>query len=106
MIARMWRASTGGPQATERYRQVFEAEVAEALRGVAGFNGAYLLAREMGELQEQLRLQSSDGGGQRLPIEVDRDDDRVVHGTDARRARRGLVAQGSGAVLARCTFER
>jgi hypothetical protein len=45
MIARLWQARTSGPEATERYHQVFEAEVLEGLRGVTGFRGAYLLAR-------------------------------------------------------------
>jgi heme-degrading monooxygenase HmoA len=45
MIARVWRARTSGPEKTEQYHQVFEADVLEHLRGLAGFRGAYLLAR-------------------------------------------------------------
>ncbi|MEV0398732.1 hypothetical protein [Actinoallomurus sp. NPDC050550] len=46
MIARVWQARTSGPETTERYRQVFEAEVLANLRGIDGFHGAYLLARQ------------------------------------------------------------
>jgi heme-degrading monooxygenase HmoA len=46
MIARVWQARTTGPQTTEKYHQVFEAEVLENLRGIDGFYGAYLLARQ------------------------------------------------------------
>lgn len=46
MIARVWRARTGGPGHTADYRRVFEGEVLGHLRGVAGFHGAYLLARQ------------------------------------------------------------
>jgi heme-degrading monooxygenase HmoA len=52
MIARIWNARTGGPEAAERYRQVFTTEVLDHLRGLAGFRGAYLLARENGEAVE------------------------------------------------------
>ena len=46
MIARVWQARTTGPQTAEKYHQVFEAEVLENLRGIDGFYGAYLLARQ------------------------------------------------------------
>jgi heme-degrading monooxygenase HmoA len=46
MIARIWNARTDGPEAAERYRQVFTTEVLGHLRDVTGFRGAYLLARE------------------------------------------------------------
>jgi heme-degrading monooxygenase HmoA len=49
MIARMWRATSENP---ERYRQVFEDEVLEALRGLNGFRGAYLLTRPESGLTE------------------------------------------------------
>jgi heme-degrading monooxygenase HmoA len=45
MIARIWTARTSSLQAAQRYRYVFETEVLEHLNGVAGFRGAYLLAR-------------------------------------------------------------
>jgi heme-degrading monooxygenase HmoA len=45
MIARVWNARTSGPEATQRYRHVFETEVLGHLSGLAGFHGAYLLAR-------------------------------------------------------------
>jgi hypothetical protein len=46
MIARVWQARTGRP---EDYHQVFETEVLANLRDIAGFRGAYLLARHDGE---------------------------------------------------------
>lgn len=46
MIARICQARTAGPEATERYRRVFEAEVLEDLGSLAGFRGAYLVARQ------------------------------------------------------------
>ncbi|MFB9839338.1 hypothetical protein [Actinoallomurus acaciae] len=46
MIARIWQARTGGPEDAERYREVFTTEVLGHLRGLEGFRGAYLLARE------------------------------------------------------------
>jgi heme-degrading monooxygenase HmoA len=46
MIARIWNARTSGPRATTQYQQVFETEVLDHLSGVAGFRGAYLLARQ------------------------------------------------------------
>ena len=46
MIARIWNARTSGPHDTQRYQQVFDTEVLSQLSGVAGFRGAYLLARE------------------------------------------------------------
>ncbi|GAA4628533.1 hypothetical protein GCM10023196_045270 [Actinoallomurus vinaceus] len=52
MIARVWQARTSGPRTTARYREVFEAEVLEDLRGLTGFRGAYLLAREAGAWTE------------------------------------------------------
>jgi heme-degrading monooxygenase HmoA len=52
MIARVWQARTSGPQATERYHHVFETEVLENLDGLAGFRGAYLLARPDHESME------------------------------------------------------
>jgi heme-degrading monooxygenase HmoA len=52
MIARIWNARTEGPEAAERYRQVFTTEVLDHLRGVTGFHGAYLLARENDEAVE------------------------------------------------------
>lgn len=48
MIARVWHARTSGRQATEAYHQVFETEVLPGLRGIDGFHGAYLLARQDG----------------------------------------------------------
>jgi heme-degrading monooxygenase HmoA len=45
MIARIWTARTSSLQATQRYHHVFETEVLEHLGVVAGFRGAYLLAR-------------------------------------------------------------
>ncbi|GAB3969126.1 hypothetical protein GCM10029978_039850 [Actinoallomurus acanthiterrae] len=47
MIARVWQARTSGPQTTEKYRQVFDADVLANLRGIDGFHGAYLLARQV-----------------------------------------------------------
>lgn len=47
MIARIWDAQTSGPHDTQRYRQVFDTEVLDHLSGVAGFRGAYLLARAL-----------------------------------------------------------
>lgn len=52
MIARIWNARTDGPEVAERYRQVFTTEVLDHLRGVTGFRGAYLLARESGAAVE------------------------------------------------------
>lgn len=46
MIARIWDAQTSGPDDTQRYRQAFDTEVLDHLSGVAGFRGAYLLARD------------------------------------------------------------
>jgi heme-degrading monooxygenase HmoA len=46
MIARIWDAQTSSPHQTQRYQQVFDTEVLSQLSGVAGFRGAYLLARE------------------------------------------------------------
>ncbi len=46
MIARIWDARTSGPHDTQSYQQVFDTEVLSQLSGVAGFRGAYLLARE------------------------------------------------------------
>lgn len=46
MIARIWDAQTSGPDDTQRYRQVFDTEVLDHLSGLAGFRGAYLLARD------------------------------------------------------------
>jgi hypothetical protein len=46
MIARIWDAQTSGPRDTQRYQQVFDTEVLDHLSGVAGFRGAYLLARD------------------------------------------------------------
>lgn len=51
MIARMWRARTASAEATARYQQVFETEVAADLRAVEGFRGAYLLARSGTEIR-------------------------------------------------------
>jgi heme-degrading monooxygenase HmoA len=45
VIARVWKARAGGAEATQRYRHVFETEVLGHLNGLAGFRGAYLLAR-------------------------------------------------------------
>lgn len=45
MIARIWTARTSSLQATQRYHHVFETEVLEHLGAIAGFRGAYLLAR-------------------------------------------------------------
>jgi heme-degrading monooxygenase HmoA len=45
VIARVWKARTSGAEATQRYRHVFETEVLGHLSGLAGFRGAYLLAR-------------------------------------------------------------
>jgi heme-degrading monooxygenase HmoA len=45
VIARVWKARTSGPEATQRYRHVFETEVVGHLSALAGFRGAYLLAR-------------------------------------------------------------
>lgn len=47
-IARMWQALADGPEAAERYRQVFATEVAADLGALPGFRGAYLLARSDG----------------------------------------------------------
>jgi len=52
MIARMWNARTDGPEAAERYRQVFTTEVLGHLHGLAGFRGAYLLAGKTGATVE------------------------------------------------------
>jgi heme-degrading monooxygenase HmoA len=52
MIARMWQARTDGPAAAERYREVFTTEVLDHLRGLTGFRGAYLLARDAAEATE------------------------------------------------------
>jgi heme-degrading monooxygenase HmoA len=46
MIARIWDARTAGQDATEQYREVFETEVLDHLSEVAGFRGAWLLARQ------------------------------------------------------------
>lgn len=46
MIARIWNARTSSPQDTRRYQHVFETEVLDHLSGLAGFRGAYLLARQ------------------------------------------------------------
>jgi heme-degrading monooxygenase HmoA len=46
MIARIWDAQTSGPDDTQRYQQVFDTEVLDHLSGMAGFRGAYLLARD------------------------------------------------------------
>jgi hypothetical protein len=46
MIARIWDAQTSGPHDTQRYQQVFDTEVLDHLSGLAGFRGAYLLARD------------------------------------------------------------
>jgi heme-degrading monooxygenase HmoA len=46
MIARIWDARTSSPHDTQSYQQVFDTEVLSQLSGVAGFRGAYLLARE------------------------------------------------------------
>ena len=46
MIARIWDARTSGPHDTQRYQEVFDTEVLGHLSGVAGFRGAYLLARD------------------------------------------------------------
>ncbi|HEY8481665.1 MAG TPA: hypothetical protein VIL71_17705 [Spirillospora sp.] len=48
----MWRARTGGREATESYRRVLESEVLGGLNDVAGFRGAYLLARRDGDAME------------------------------------------------------
>ena len=61
MIAHEWRARTAGPEATERYRRVFETEVLDELRAVAGFRGAYLLARPSGGATEIRTLTLFDG---------------------------------------------
>ena len=52
MIARIWQARTSGPEDAERYREVFTTEVLGHLRGLEGFRGAYLLAREQTEAVE------------------------------------------------------
>lgn len=74
MIAREWQARTAGPEATERYRRVFETEVLDELRAVPGFRGAYLLARSPGGPAEIRTLTLFDGHDAVRPSPVTRPD--------------------------------